>query len=203
MDTAQDWLTPVARWPADPKEQAALTSGEDAEFTALVQRQSRFVFRVAYAILRNAHDAEDAAQETFLKLYRNGGWRQIDNERAFLARVAWRIAVDRLPNPADRARASLPFDSTLNTAPEHPSPRPGPEQSVLQANQHAMVHAMIDALPEELRQPLALSAIEDLNSREIATILAIPEGTVRTRLQRARQTLRRKLTALEETRYAR
>jgi len=67
-----------------------LITDPDAEFTALVQRQSRFVFRVAYAALLNSHDAEDAVQETFLKLYRNSGWEHIENERAFLARVAWR-----------------------------------------------------------------------------------------------------------------
>ena len=57
----------------------------DAEFTALVHRQSRFVFRVAYAVLLNSYDAEDAVQETFLKLYRNRGWEQAENERAYLA----------------------------------------------------------------------------------------------------------------------
>ena len=61
---------------------------------------------------------------------------------------------------------------------------------------------MIDALPEELRVPLALSAFEELRSPEIGTILGIPEGTVRTRLQRARQILRQKLTSIQESRYA-
>ena len=71
-----------------------MTTDADAEFTALVERQARFVFKVAYAVLLNAHDAEDAMQETFLKLYRNRGWQHAYNERAFLARVAWRAAVD-------------------------------------------------------------------------------------------------------------
>ena len=61
---------------------------------------------------------------------------------------------------------------------------------------------MIDALPQELRVPLVLSAFDELNSREIAGILGIPEGTVRTRQQRARQVLRQKLASLGETRYA-
>jgi RNA polymerase sigma-70 factor (ECF subfamily) len=74
-----------------------LTSNEDEEFAGLVKRQSHFVFRVAYAILRNSHDAEDAVQETFLKLYRSQAWQKIEDERAFLARVAWRMAADRLP----------------------------------------------------------------------------------------------------------
>jgi RNA polymerase sigma-70 factor (ECF subfamily) len=165
-----------------------LTREEEAEFTELVQRQSRFAFRVAYAVLLNAHDAEDSVQETFLKLYRNGGWQKAENERAFLARAAWRVAVDHR-RAARTAETVMDAEAQVDPA----SSQPGPEQAVVAANQHALVHAMIDALPEELRLPLVLSATEELNSREIALILGIPEGTVRTRLQRARQMLREKL----------
>jgi RNA polymerase sigma-70 factor, ECF subfamily len=178
-----------------------LTTDEEAEFTALVERQSRFVFRVVYAVLLHAHDAEDAVQETFLKLYRNGGWRHVENERAFLARVAWRVAVDH-------RRASLPTSSASDpeAQAELPSPVPGPEQTLVAANQHALVHSLIDALPEDLRLPLVLSASDELNSREIAAILGVPEGTVRTRLQRARQVLRERIanlqTCKQETHYA-
>jgi RNA polymerase sigma-70 factor (ECF subfamily) len=52
-----------------------LARRDEAEFTEFVQRHSRFIFRVAYAVLRHAHDAEDVAQEVFLNLYRNGAWR--------------------------------------------------------------------------------------------------------------------------------
>ena len=179
-----------------------MTTGEEAEFTKLVRRQSRFVFRVAYAVLLNSHDAEDVVQETFLKLYRNRGWQNLDNERAFLARVAWRVAVD------SRSRSPQPVSPSFepDRAGELPSLRPGPEQTLLAANQSASVHCMIDSLPEDLRVPLTLSAFDDLNSREIAVILGIPEGTVRTRLQRAREMLRNKLgvlrdARLQETRY--
>ena len=173
-----------------------MTAGEEAEFAALVERQSRFVFRVAYAVLLNAADAEDVVQETFLKLYRNGGWKNLGNERAFLARVAWRMAVDYRP------RTKQP-DALLDSAVvDPPAPQPDPERTLLAADQHAVVHSMIDALPEELRLPLVLSAFDELNSREIGGVLGIPEGTVRTRLQRARQLLRQKLGAFEETRYA-
>ena len=174
-----------------------MTTGEDAEFTALVHRQSRFVFRVAYAVLLNSHDAEDAVQETFLKLYRNRGWQHLDNERAFLARVAWRIAFDKRPRASQPIGLSFDTDSESGRTYDAPSPHPGPEQTLLVANQQAMVHSMIDALPEELRLPLVLSAFDQLSSREIGGILGIPEGTVRTRLQRARQLLRQKLTTLQ------
>lgn len=148
-------------------------------FAELVERQSRFVYRVAYSVLRNAQDAEDVVQETFLKLYRLGVWEEIDNERAFLARAAWRLAVGRRKKGPAVMLDSLP---ELN-----------PEDAVLAADRNALVHRMIDALPEELRQPLALSGLEEMNSREIAAVMGIPEGTVRTRLVRARQMLRQKL----------
>ncbi len=173
-----------------------MTTDNEAEFTALVLRQSRFVFRVAYAVLLNSHDAEDAVQETFLKLYRNRGWRHLDNERAFLARVAWRVAVDRRPN----MQQFIAADSAVAAADDPPSPRPGPEQALVSANQHAVIHSLIDRLPEDLRLPLVLSAFEELNSREIGCILGVPEGTVRTRLLRAREVLRQKLIRLQKSR---
>jgi RNA polymerase sigma-70 factor (ECF subfamily) len=190
-----------------------LTTDADAEFAALVERQARFVFRVAYAVLQNSYDAEDAVQETFLKLFRNRRWQQAENERAFLARVAWRVAVDMRRRSGSTAAhlseagfavrsgscfPTLPADNAGRMGhPSHEdvgaSPLPGPDQELAAANEHAIVHAMIDALPEELRVPLVLSTFEDLNSREIGNVLSIPEGTVRTRLLRARQILRQKM----------
>ncbi|MBV9083304.1 MAG: RNA polymerase subunit sigma-24, partial [Acidobacteriaceae bacterium] len=67
-------------------------SSRDARFAALVERQARFVFRVAYARLRNVEDSDDVVQQIFLKLYRSGAWERISDERAFLARAVWRMA---------------------------------------------------------------------------------------------------------------
>lgn len=166
-----------------------MTIDPDAEFAALVQRQSRFVYKVAYAVLLNTHDAEDAVQETFLKLYRNRGWQQAENERAFLARAAWRVAVDLRPH------AQRPSD-IADEADTLASPNPGPEQLALDADVQARIHLLIDTLPEDLRLPLVLSSFQELNSRAIGSVLGIPEGTVRTRLQRARQVLRQKMATL-------
>jgi RNA polymerase sigma-70 factor (ECF subfamily) len=151
-------------------------------FAALVSRQSRFVYRIAYAVLRNSHDAEDAVQETFLKLYRLGGWERMQNERAFLARTAWRVAVDRRPK-----------SRTVESEADVPSGAESPEAAAIRADSHALIHRLVDALPEELRLPLALSTVEEMNSRQIGEIMGIPEGTVRSRLMRARAILREKL----------
>ncbi|MFT4114008.1 RNA polymerase sigma factor [Silvibacterium sp.] len=183
-------------------------SADEAEFEALVERHSRFVFRVAYALLRHREDAEDAAQETFLKLYRNDSWKGMEDERAFLARAAWRVAVDRMRgqrNVAERRHASLDEEDCGIAEPV--SDDLSPEQLVMDADSLKAVQAMIDALPEELRQVLALSAVEEMNSREISEVLSVPEGTIRTRLMRARQLLKEKMAAKlerrKEGRYAR
>ncbi len=169
------------------------TAEREARFAAIVERQSRFLFRIAYAILRNPHDAEEAVQDMFLKLYRTDDWEGIRDEKAFLGRAVWRMAVDRLP----RIRHE-PLD------PEMRSPgRATPEDALIAADWNAVVHRLIDALPEELRQPLALSTVEELNSREIARVMGIAEGTVRTRLLRARQILKQKLAGMREGRHAR
>jgi RNA polymerase sigma-70 factor (ECF subfamily) len=62
-------------------------AAREARFADLVQRRSRFAFQVAYAILRNAQDAEDVLRETFLKLYRTGAWETMRDERALLRRA--------------------------------------------------------------------------------------------------------------------
>ena len=192
-------MQPACLFRRQPKGVRALTTGGDAEFTALVRRQSRFVFRVAYAVLLNSYDAEDAVQETFLKLYRNGGWQNLENERAFLARVAWRIAVDRRPRHVHPAFAGAEVAGGSEDVAEVAASDSGPERTLIHANQQALIHRMIDALPEDLRVPLVLSANDELNSREIAKVLGVPEGTIRTRLQRARLLLRQKLGAVERT----
>jgi RNA polymerase sigma-70 factor (ECF subfamily) len=121
-----------------------LAPRDDAEFTACVQRHSRFVFRVAYAVLRNSHDADDVVQEVFLKLYFSGVWHEMSDEKAYLARTAWRTAVDHLPKQKQTEIDEI----------EIPSIRPSPEQTALDADLQHKVHRLIDGLPEELRRRL-------------------------------------------------
>jgi len=156
-------------------------------FASLVERHARLVFRVALAIVRNPHDAEDVAQETFLQLFRGNKWDQIEDERGYLARVAWRLAV--------RRHRSRKRDQQLDRElpPQLASLQPNPEQSAMESELEAWLHASIDRLPEKLRQPLALSALGELKLVEIAGILGLPDGTVRRRIHTARQILRRQL----------
>lgn len=166
------------------KQEAA---ARDLRFTELVERQSHFLFRLAYAILRNVQDAEDVVQETFLKLYRTGAWERMRDEKAFLARTAWRIAVAKRPVQAAAELDPMMAERDASS----------PEEAAIAGDWTSTVHRLIDALPEPLRRPLALSATGELTSREIAEIMDIEEGTVRTRILRARQILREKLAIFE------
>lgn len=176
---------------------------DEAEFAGLVERQWRFACRVAWAVLRQTQDAEDAAQEAFLKIWRAQGWRDLRDERAYVARIVWRAAVDDSSSRQARLRRHRNHQQNPTGDAEVDQVRDvrqSPEELVVAANWEAALHRLIDSLPEELRQPLALSA--EMSSPEIAAMMGIAEGTVRTRLMRARQMLREKMAATEERRYA-
>jgi RNA polymerase sigma-70 factor (ECF subfamily) len=168
----------------------ARDTADEEQFSLLVHRQHRFVYKVAYTSLRNIPDAEDVTQETFLKLLRNGSWKTLRDERAFLAQAAWRLALDRHRAPK--------LDRSDVQADQKPSLHASPEQNVLDADTSATIHRLIEALPEEFRHPLLLSAIDEMTSSEIAAILGLPAGTVRSRIAHARKLLKNKLAHIQE-----
>ena len=167
--------------------------GRDERFEEMVARQSRFMFQVAFGLLRNRQDAEDAVQEAFLKLYRGEAWLRMENEKGFLARTVWRVALDHLPKTGERttdiAEMQLPATGEGGAS---------PEQNAVDEDERTILRRLIDGLPEELRQPLVLSSVEEMTSREVAEVMGIPEGTVRTRVMRGRTELRRRFVAMKE-----
>jgi len=162
----------------------------DERFEEMVARQARFMFQVAFGLLRNTQDAEDAVQEAFLKLYRGEAWLRMENEKGFLARTVWRVALDRLPRASERMSdvSELQLEAVGGS----------PEENAVDEDERAVLRRLIDGLPEELRQPLVLSSVEEMTSREVAEAMGIPEGTVRTRVMRARAELRRRYVAMKE-----
>lgn len=168
----------------------AITAAEQVE--AVVRQHARFVYQVAYAVLRHQQDAEDAAQETFIRVWKHA--RELSgvlNQRAWLARIAWRVAVDR------RRKYMAPAADEQDLL-ELPASTPGAETSVIRSQQTALLEKMITGLPKELRDTLTLSTVEEMTSVEIGEVLGIPESTVRVRLLRARQMLRERVQILME-----
>ena len=153
----------------------------EREFEARLLESSTLAFRVAYSVLRHREDAEDVAQEAFAKAYRS--FRQLRNRerfRAWLVRMTWRLALDR--KRSDRRRLAreehVAVDPTIgaDTAGTH-------ERS-------AMLWKAIDGLSEKLRVVIVLAGIQGHDIREVAALLELPEGTVKSRLFLARQQLK-------------
>jgi RNA polymerase sigma-70 factor, ECF subfamily len=192
LATTHDWREGAAV-PAKMSEEDS--RADQAAFQSFVERNLRFAFRVAWALLRNRSDADDVVQECFLRLYRKRAWHDLNDERAYLARVVWRMARDRQRRPA-REEGGMEMDTV--TATDH-----SPEAAAVSSSGIARIHRLIDTLPEDLRQPLVLSTLEEMTSAQVASVLGIPEGTVRTRIQRARMLLRQKLGSHQENRHVR
>ncbi len=175
---------------------AMAQAGEDV-LEAMVREHARLVFRVAYSVLRNHHDAEDAAQETFVRVLRYGRkLGEVRDPKTWLARIAWRVAVDRRKKPPE-----VSLDDSENAILKLRTAIASADQLVLGSEMSRLLEALIAALPEQLRDPLTLSTVEEMSSDDIAKVLGIKPAAVRSRLFRGREILRDKLTALLEGKH--
>ena len=165
-----------------------LDSTDDlANLEAIVRRHSRFVFKVAYGVLRNCHDAEDVVQEVFLRIHRSGV-EGIEDIKAWLATLAFRLAIDRVrkAQSVDMGEADVPDTD------------PDSEHLAIHRQRVRQVQRLIATLPDDLRYPLVLSAIDELSSKEIAELLGVSEAAVRGRIFRARALLKEKFVAMTD-----
>jgi RNA polymerase sigma-70 factor, ECF subfamily len=190
---------------AEPKTSECLL--EDA-----VAQHARMVYRIAYSVLRNHHDAEDITQETFVRACRSQSkLAGIVDLRAWLARIAWRLAVGRASKPGlwgqlcdGRPIHHQAIDhQTIGDQPidQIPSESASADE-VLQGTQiNGLLYSLIATLPTKLRDPLVLSTLEELSPRDVAEVLGINEAAVRSRVFRARQILKEKLAARLGTKY--
>jgi len=152
------------------------------EFDACLADCPKLAYRVALGVLRNSAEAEDVAQEALLRAYRNfHRLRDRERFRGWIARTAWRLALDRIRAASRREKRE---SAAAESAPEA-------EVEAVAASREFERHVAgaLDALPEKLRQVIVLAAIEGYNTREVASLLAIPEGTVRSRIFLARKQL--------------
>jgi RNA polymerase sigma-70 factor (ECF subfamily) len=166
-----------------------LTDSADqlANLAANVQRHARLLFKVAYGVLRSSHDAEDVVQETFLRAHRSG-LGEVRDIPSWLATIAFRLALDRKRKPEELELVDADI----------PAKTPDAENLAIHRQQVDRLRKLIASLPDDLRFPLVLSAIEELNSRQIGEMLGMPESSVRGRIMRARQMLKDKMAAYAE-----
>jgi RNA polymerase sigma-70 factor (ECF subfamily) len=165
---------------------------EQDELAAIVHEHSRLVYRVAFSVLRNHHDAEDATQEAFLRVLRyRSKLADVRDLKTWLASIAWRVAVERR-----RQSPEVPLDDMEFAAARLRSPEAAADQTLLGSELGSVMERLIAALPDNLRDPLALSTIEEMSPKDVAAVLGMNESAVRSRVFRARQILREKLAAV-------
>jgi len=175
--------------------QIASAEREEDLLATAVRQHARLVYRIAYSILRNDAEAEDATQETFLRALRYGKkMAGINDQKAWLARIAWRVAVERRKRVATAAAKTEEAGETLVSS-NH-----GADRILLENERNAALEQLIASLPSRLRDPLVLSTLEEIAPREVAAMLGISEAAVRSRSFRAREILRGKLLAFGRAR---
>lgn len=168
----------------------AVSLGPDlaAEFERRVQDSSTLAYRVALGVLRRREDAEDVAQEAFLRAHRSfAAIRDRDRFRAWLVRTSFRLALDRIRGERRRVRREE------RVSIEAPSHRSSAEDDAVRGELQARVAEAVASLPEKLRLVTVLVAIQEQDLGSVARLLELPEGTVKSRLHRARRELAEKL----------
>ncbi len=156
---------------------------EEETLAALVSQYAGTLYRVAYSVLRNPSDAEDAVQEAFLRVLRHRETlNEVRDQRVWLIRIVWNVVLDR----KRRMKTRPETDDVAELARVLPAEGLTADERVAAAQHHARVLACVEQLPAKERQVLMLSAFEELTSVEIASVLGITESSVRSRLFRAR-----------------
>jgi len=156
---------------------------EEEALAGLVSQYSGTLYRVAYSVLRNPSDAEDAVQEAFMRVLRHRDTlSEVRDQRVWLIRIVWNIVLDR----KRRSKTRPETDDVAELARVLPAGGLSADDRAVAAQHHAHVLACVEQLPAKERQVLMLSAFEELTSVEIATVLGITESSVRSRLFRAR-----------------
>src|SRR5262249_18497992 len=144
---------------------------DEQEFEARLADSGALAFRVAFSVLRHHQDAEDVAQDAFIRAHRAfRHLRDRDRFRAWLFRLTWRLALNR--RRGDGRRLARDTKATVASA------GPTSEETLIARERADRLWAAMDRLPEKRRQVLVLAAIEDHSLKEVAALLRIPEGTV-------------------------
>lgn len=182
-------LVQPGRTVGDELEQGAAQAETRREFEERLAECGPLAYRVARGVLRNTADAEDVAQEAMLRAYRRfDRLRDRSRFRAWLVRIAFRLALDRL-----RSGKRREVRDTLWSQPEHRPPAANAEDLAASSEFQSHLDNALAELPEKLRLVLLLAAMEGHKIEEVASMLGISTGTVKSRIFYARKQLAEKL----------
>jgi RNA polymerase sigma-70 factor (ECF subfamily) len=178
-------IAAVDAGPADGALVAMALRGNPDAFATLVERYDRAVYHLAFRTLHDVEEARDVTQEAFFKAFRSlRTFKPGAKFSTWIFAIAYHACCDRLKR---RKRYS---DDPL---PERADGAPGPEQQAIARDQASRLRAAIDALPEKYRTVITLYHLQGKQYEEIAKVLDLPMGTVKTHLFRAKEHLRKLL----------
>lgn len=170
--------------------------GNQEAFSELVELYKDKVYQIAYRMLGNVHEAQDIAQEAFLRAYVNID--SFDENRKFstwIFRIATNLSIDRLrkKKPNFHLEDKVAGTEDLNYYSQIATDEKLPEEEVLQIEMQEWIQKEIMMLPPKYRSAIILKYMEDLSLKEIGEILNLPVATVKTRIHRGREALRKRL----------
>jgi len=164
---------------------AAALAGRPEAFGELVERYERAVYHLCLRTMREPEDARDCAQEAFFKAFRSlRTFKPGSKFSTWIFSIAYHACCDRLGRRKRETDAEIP---------DYADPSPGPAQLAEAAESAAALRAAIDALPEKYRTVITLYHLQGRQYEEIARVLELPIGTVKTHLFRAKELLRKAL----------
>lgn len=170
--------------------------GDQSAYGEIVEIYKDKVFQLCYRILGNRHEAEDMAQEAFIRAYVNISSFNIDLKfSTWLYRIATNLCIDRIrkKKPDYYLDAEVSGTDGLTMYSQVASDTTLPEDEVESLELQETIQREITKLPEKYRSVIVLKYIEELSLNEISEILDIPLGTVKTRIHRGREALRHQL----------
>lgn len=170
--------------------------GDQNAFAEIVELYKDKVFQLCYRMLGNRHEAEDMAQEAFLRAYVNiTKFNQSRKFSTWLYRIATNLCIDRIrkKKPDYYLDAEVPGTDGLNMYSQIEADTVKPEEEVENLELQEVIQKEILKLPDKYRSVIVLKYIEELQLQEISEILEIPLGTVKTRIHRGREALRKQL----------
>ncbi len=172
------------------------SKGDRSAFEQLVDLYKEKIYYLAYRMLGNRQESEDVIQETFLRVYKN--FDRYDHNQKFstwIYRIATNLCIDRLR----KRKASYSLDAEIGDGDgmdgydRLTSEEPTPEKQLMISETQSHIRNAIDKLPEKYKSVVVLRYLHDLSLQEISDIMDMPVTTIKTRIHRGREALRKKL----------
>jgi RNA polymerase sigma-70 factor (ECF subfamily) len=187
---AHEWVEPSEALQGTAVFDATGDKAAMPSWDELVRQHADRVYRLAYRLSGNQHDAEDLTQETFIRVFRSVQNYQPGTFEGWLHRITTNLFLDMV-----RRRARIRMEALPEDYERVPADEPNPEQIYHDSRLGPDLQAALDSLPPEFRAAVVLCDIEGLSYEEIGATLGVKLGTVRSRIHRGRQALRDYLAA--------